>query len=172
VLAVQAACNLDLYEGDVASASRRLEEAWPAIERIGALRLQQLRIELLALRARVALADASRPLDERGRLARTISEDLIKEGAPWAIGVGMLVRAAALYAQGRDASVLASLAAAEEQLAATGMIGWLHVARLRHGLLDGGPGGVARAEAARDLLNDLGAADPDRVAGLLVPWPA
>jgi hypothetical protein len=52
------------------------------------------------------------------------------------------------------------------------MAGWLSVARLRRGELEGGLGGAARAEAARDLLKDLGAAFPDRIAALLVPWPA
>jgi hypothetical protein len=31
---------------------------------------------------------------------------------------------------------------------------------------------MARSEAARDMLRDLGAADPDRVATHMVPWPA
>src|SRR5690606_11768402 len=56
VLAVEAACNIDLYNGDVAAAAARLEEAWPQIDRIGALRSQHLRVELLLLRARTALA--------------------------------------------------------------------------------------------------------------------
>ena len=171
VLAVQAACNIELYRGEAAAAARRLDAAWPDIERIGALRLQQLRIELQLLRARVALADTSRPLDERTRLARTIAEDLVKEGAPWAIGLGLVARAAAQAARGERAAALATLGAAEEQLVACDMIGWLHVARLRRGALEGGPGGAARAAAARDVLADLGAADPDAVASLLAPWP-
>jgi len=30
---------------------------------------------------------------------------------------------------------------------------------------------VARAAAARDALRDLGAADPERVASHMLPWP-
>jgi hypothetical protein len=52
------------------------------------------------------------------------------------------------------------------------MRGLLQVARLRRGRLEGGAGAIARAEAARDLLRDLGAADPDRVAAHMLPWPA
>jgi hypothetical protein len=52
------------------------------------------------------------------------------------------------------------------------MRGLLHIARLRRGGLEGGAGGIARAEAARDMLRDLGAADPDRVAAHLLPWPS
>src|SRR5205814_1045409 len=40
VLAIQAACNIDLYTDNPISASERLEAAWPQLERIGALRMQ------------------------------------------------------------------------------------------------------------------------------------
>jgi hypothetical protein len=170
VQAVQAACNIDLYAGNASGAARRLDEAWPEIERVGALRLQQLRVELLLLRARVALADSSRPIEERARLAYKIADDLVKEAAPWAVALGLLVRASAQALRDDRGSAAATLVVAEDQLAAAGMLGWLHVARLRRGILEGGPGGIARAEAARDLLRDLGAASPDAVAALLVPW--
>jgi serine/threonine protein kinase/tetratricopeptide (TPR) repeat protein len=167
VLAVQAACNIDLYMGKIEEASKRLEDAWPQIDRIGTLRSQHLRVELLLLRARIALAEGKR-LAEAARIA----EELIKEGATWANGCGHLVQAAVQTARDDHDGAIGSLLAAEEDFAATEMLGWLHVARLRRGMLEGGPGGAARAEAARDLLKDLGAAIPDRIANLLVPWPA
>lgn len=167
VLAVQAACNIDLYSDNVADAAKRLDDAWPHIERIGALRSQYLRVELLLLRSRIALADKKR-LGEAARIA----DDLIKEGATWANGIGHVLRAAVQVARGDRNSAIGSLLAAEEDFAATAMTGWLHIARLRRGLLEGGAGGAARAEAARDLLNDLGASVPDRMADLLAPWPA
>ena len=166
VLAVEAACNIDLYTGNIAAAAARLDEAWPAIERIGALRCQQLRVELLVLRARIVLAERKRPAE-----ALKIADELIKEGASWANGIGHVVRAAAQVARGGRDHALGSLLAAEQDFAATDMVAWLQVARLRRGQLEGGPGGAARAEAARDLLTDLGAAFPDRIANLLVPWP-
>jgi tetratricopeptide (TPR) repeat protein/tRNA A-37 threonylcarbamoyl transferase component Bud32 len=167
VLAVEAACNIDLYNGDPAAAARRLDDAWPQIERIGTLRCQQLRVELLLLRARIVLAEGKRPAE-----AAKIADDLIKEGASWANGIGHVVRAASQVARGDHDGAIGSLLAAEQDFIATDMVGWLHVARLRRGQLEGGPGGVARAVAARDLLTDLGAASPERVASLLVPWPA
>jgi hypothetical protein len=118
----------------------------------------------LLLRARVLLAHGKRRVE-----AARIAEELIKEGASWANGIGHLLHAATERDQD---NALVSLLAAEEDFAATEMVGWLHVARLRRGQLEGGPGGAARAEAARDLLKDLGAAFPDRIAALLVPWPA
>jgi hypothetical protein len=52
------------------------------------------------------------------------------------------------------------------------MIGLLHIVRMHRGDIEGGAGGAARAAAARDVLRDLGAVDPDRVAMHMVPWPA
>jgi tetratricopeptide (TPR) repeat protein/tRNA A-37 threonylcarbamoyl transferase component Bud32 len=164
VLWVQAACNCDLYTGHIAEAAKRLEQALPEIDRIGAMRSQSLRVELLLLRARVVLAQGKRKPE-----AARIADELIKEGATWANGIGHLLHAATQ--RDHDAAIV-SLLAAEEDFAASEMAGWLHVARLRRGQLEGGPGGAARAEAARDLLKDMGAAFPDRIATLLVPWPA
>ena len=168
--AVVAQVNIDLYAGQVQVASRRLHDAWPSIEQIGVLRLQQPRIELHLLRARVLLADTTQT--DRLRAARAIADDLLKEGASWASGLGHLVRAA-VYAWSDDPDgALDELLSAEDQLVSAGMLGLLHIARLRRGHLEGGAGGMARAEAARDLLRDLGAADPDRVAAHMLPWPA
>jgi serine/threonine protein kinase/tetratricopeptide (TPR) repeat protein len=168
---ITAAANIDLYVGDAAGARRRLADALPNLERIGVLRLQQPRIELAMLRARIALADLSRPIDERIREARDLAEELGKEGAPWASGLGHLVRASCFASVGAEDPALIELGHAEDQLMAAGMMGFLHVARLRRGRLEGGAGGIARSEAARDFLTDLGAADPDALAVHLIPWP-
>ncbi|HSD90744.1 MAG TPA: AAA family ATPase [Kofleriaceae bacterium] len=172
VLAIQAACNIDLYTNDPAAAADRLDFAWPQFERIGALRMQHLRIELLSLRARIAFSDPRRSIEDRIRTARSYADELIKEAAPWAIALGLLIRASAQAARGTVEAALVTLLAAESHLVETEMMGWLYVARLRRGRLEGGPGGAARAEAARDLLKDLGAANPDQIAALLVPWPS
>jgi len=170
VLAMVAACNVALYTGDAAGAAQLLAERWPELERLGILRFQYLRIELEHLRARVMLSDRSRSADDRGRTAAEISEDLMKEGAPWAIGLGLLVRAASLAIQGSSEAALDVLHAAEEQFVATHMTGWLQLARMRRGVLEGSQGSHARAAAARDALRDSGVLDPERLVDVLVPW--
>jgi tetratricopeptide (TPR) repeat protein/tRNA A-37 threonylcarbamoyl transferase component Bud32 len=170
VQAIVAQVNLELYTGAVAAASRRLAEAWPSIEQIGVLRLQQPRIELQLLRARTLLADPGQP--DRLRAARSIADDMLKEGAGWASGLAHLLRAAVFAWHDDGNAAIDELALAEDDLTACGMRGLLQVARLRRGRLEGGAGAIARAEAARDLLRDLGAADPDRVAAHMLPWPA
>jgi tetratricopeptide (TPR) repeat protein/tRNA A-37 threonylcarbamoyl transferase component Bud32 len=168
VQAVVAQVNIELYTGHAAVASRRLVDAWPSIEQIGVMRLQQPRIELNLLRARTLLADITQP--DRLRAVRSLAEDMLKEGAPWASAIGHLVRAAVLAWNDNDDARI-ELAQAEDDLVASGMFGLLHIARLRRGTLEGGAGGLARAQAARDALRDLGAADPDRVAAHMLPWP-
>jgi tRNA A-37 threonylcarbamoyl transferase component Bud32/tetratricopeptide (TPR) repeat protein len=171
VYVLLARATLEVHLGQHDAAHKRLEAAWPQIDRLGALRLWVLRVDLLVLRARAILGNGARPVDERAKAARAIGEELIKEGGGWAIGVGQLIRAAA-YALHDDAEPAhAALLAAEEQLVGADGAGWLQVARLRRGQLEGGAGGMARAEAARDQLRDLGALQPDATAQLLLPWP-
>lgn len=167
--ALVAAVNIDLYTGDVVTARKRLDEAWPQIERLGVLRLQQPRIELSCLRARILLAD---PRKEGSlREARGIGEDLLKEGAGWAAGLGHLIRASCHAWAGDVETSLSDLDAAEATLTLAGMAGHVQIVRVYRGRLEGGPGPTARAEAARDFLKDLGAMDPDAVAAFLMPWP-
>ncbi|MBA3819769.1 MAG: hypothetical protein H0X17_12810, partial [Deltaproteobacteria bacterium] len=167
-----AGANIALYQGRPEEAARLLAESWPQLDQLGSLRHQQPRIELAMLRARVVLADQSRPIDDRTREARALAESMIKEGAGWSAGLGHLIRAAA-YAWTLDAAAArVELLAAEEQLVAAGMMGLLHIARLRRGRIEGGALGVARAAAAQELLKELGAIDPDRMAAHLVPWPS
>ncbi|HWO25606.1 MAG TPA: AAA family ATPase [Kofleriaceae bacterium] len=171
--AVIAAVHIELYVGDGAAAARRLAEAWGDLERLGCLRLQQLRIELSVLRARAALATlpARNPSEARIRPIRALADDLMKEGAEWASALGHLVRASLHAFRGESAAARAELLAAEALLVGAGMMGLLQIARLRRGLLEGGAGGTARAEAARDMMRELGAVEPESVAALLVPWP-
>jgi hypothetical protein len=41
---------------------------------------------------------------------------------------------------------------------------------MRANRLESGAAAAARAEAARDVLHELGAVHPEEVASLLVPW--
>jgi hypothetical protein len=124
------------------------------------------------LRARTALATLPpNPPEERLRSIRAIGHELIDEGAGWAAALGHLVHAS-VHAFGRDAvRARSELLAAEELLVGSGMMGLLQIARLRRGLVEGGAGGAARADAARDVMRELGAVEPARLAMHLVPWP-
>ncbi len=166
VLAVQAAASLELLRRRRARRADRLAAAWPQIERIGATRLHHLRVELAALRARVALAAGDNP-----RLALAYAGEMVRDGS-WSAALGQLVRAAALVRLRDPAGAKAELVAAAQQLASHNMNGWLQVARLRLGQLEGGQAGTVRAADARAKLIEAGARNPDAFAALLVPWPS
>ncbi|MDX2086209.1 MAG: protein kinase [Kofleriaceae bacterium] len=169
--AVLAAANIDLYTGDAAGAAHRIRDAWSQLDRLGYMRLQQRRLELVNLRARIALADHSRPVGERVREAREHARELIDEGAAWGEALGHLVLAAAHAWEGATQLALATLQTAESQLVGQEMAAHVQIARMYLGRLEGGAGGTARAEASRDSLMEMGASDPDALAAHLVPWP-
>ena len=169
--AVIAAANIDLYTGDAASAGHRIRDAWVQLDKLGLARLQLPRLELTHLRARIALADHRRPVAERLREARVHASTLLDEGAAWAAPLGHLVRAACHAWEGAPAPAKVELETAETQLATHGMAAYVQIVRMLRGWLEGGAGGIARAEAARDSLMELGAWDPDVMAAHLVPWP-
>jgi tetratricopeptide (TPR) repeat protein len=170
-LAVIASCNLAVYTGDAAHASRQLAVAWTQLDRIGLLRQQHMRVELIHLRARVSLSDRTRPDEECAALAFADADELAREAVPWAVGLEQLVRASAHAFLGDADAAIDALRVAEHALAGSTMHGWLHVARMRRGLAEGGQSAFARAAAARDALLDAGVADPEQFAALLVPWP-
>jgi hypothetical protein len=165
-----AATNIDLYTGDAAAAQRRIDVAWDQLDRIGCLRLQQPRVELALLRARTQLAGGGAD-PERQRAAREHANAMLKEGAPWATGLGHLIRASCHAFAGATDAARADLVAAEAHLISTAMLGYLQVARLRRGQIEGGTLGVSRVTAAREILGDLGAARVDAMIRHLLPWP-
>ena len=161
---VMAAAQVDLYRGDAPAAAARLAQAAAQLDRIGIVRFQQARVELAYLRARVAIALGD-------RTAMTHADSLVAEGVPWAVGLGELARAALCALAGDLEGALDALQLAEDAFETAKMSGHGHLVRMRRGLIEGGAIGVARAEAARDALRDLGAVDPDRFGALLMPWP-
>ena len=132
------------------------------------LRVQNIRVEAQHLRARCALAEAKatgdqRLLDIATKAARTIE----RERMPWAIAIAQLVDANVAAVRGDDGAT-AALAAAEQALTAADMHLYAAVARYRRGQL-GGDDGKTIAAAARAELIELGARDPDRIAGMVTP---
>ncbi|HEY4178648.1 MAG TPA: protein kinase [Kofleriaceae bacterium] len=165
--ALMAAANVDLARGEIAAANARLRSAHEKFERLGVDRMQQPRIELAVLRARLALADTPR----RAREARDLSRALASEDVAWARALGQLFGAACAAWDGDVAAATIQLQGAEAELDAAAMVGYVQIARLYRAQIEGGPAGMARAAAARDALSDLGAASPETLARELVPWP-
>ncbi len=164
--------QVDLYRRRGPDAWRRIDDAWPRLRREHVLRVQLIRVEATALRARAALAAAvgasGRGRAELLKITRGLADELIGEGAGWASGLGHLVRGLAAAADDPAAALLA-LAAADDALTAAGMAAWASAARLRRARLEGGATGLARGAAAIDALRDLGVVDPEAYAAMLAP---
>jgi tetratricopeptide (TPR) repeat protein len=165
-----AATNIDLYTRDARAAQRRIDAAWDQLDRIGCLRIQQIRVELALLRARTQLSLGGAD-PEHQRAAREHANAMLKEGAPWASGLGHLIRASCHAFAGNLDAARSDLTAAEEHLISTAMLGYLQIARLRRGQIEGGTLGASRVTAAREILGDLGATAVDTMIQHLVPWP-
>ena len=86
------------------AASRRLDEQWPALERSLPTRIQVLRIEVVQLRARGALAMAARRTDVKSHLAVAEADARQIEGErmAWAEPHASLLRASIAAAKGDD----------------------------------------------------------------------
>jgi hypothetical protein len=169
VYALLAHLNIDLYTGDIAGGWARLNAAWPTLERMFVMRVQNLRIELLATRARLALM-AQPMTDANLKIARQAADELQRETCTWGQGIGLVLGAAVLNASGQAGAALANLQRADTLFAESDMKGWRQIARFRRGQCAGGTAGMAQTEASRDLLSDAGVANVERMVQLMAPW--
>jgi hypothetical protein len=150
--------HADLYEGRVREARQRIELTWPDVRASGLLEHQQLRVTLLDLRARAALA-AGRDVQDVVVLSRRLE----REGVRWAVPIALLLRAgcALRLDDGAGAAWLyaeAAQAADEADLA-------LHaaVARLRKSEISGSDDGAEAWMIGQRVRR------PDRLVALLAP---
>jgi eukaryotic-like serine/threonine-protein kinase len=166
-LHLQSHVQIDLYEGAGRAAHERIEQVWPAFQRSLLRRYRPLRIELLFLRARSALAAVAEGGRDRARLieiARRTARSLGAESLPWAQVIAAAVRAGAAHLDGeRDLPAL--LDAVEAAATAADMHLLAQAARYRRGTWCGGPG----ADEAAAAMRREQIADPEAVVRLLLP---
>jgi serine/threonine protein kinase len=176
VLDAFARIHLHLYTGEYARAYEHIHLRWPAMARSFLLRCQYLRVQLVAVRARAALAVASRlgegKRSERERFLREASRDassLVGEGAPWSVAQGMLVRAGVQHVRGRDDLAHADLVAAAASFTEMEMQLFAAATNMTLGELVGGDEGRAMRVKARAHFEKEGIVDRPRMTAILVP---
>lgn len=164
----------DLYTDDPERARTRLARQARRLDRSRVLRLQVPRIEVLYLRARLALAMAAR---RRGSEARSLLRDAARdaatiadERAPWAMPLAALVEAT-IRAARRDDSAIDLAERAARQLSAADMHLHAAVARFRVGELVGGDRGAALLDGARVAMVERGVKVPERFVAMFAPGP-
>jgi hypothetical protein len=168
--------EVDLYEGDVEAAWRRIVSAWPAFQRSLLRRVQLVLVESCALHARTVLAAvAAGKLSEVDlKLAERDARRIERAGMPWSDPVAQLIRASVAAFRGDSETAIGLLASAESGFETTDAGLYRAAARCRRGELVGGPEGeklVAESEAS---MTGQRVANPLRLRLLLAPgrWEA
>ncbi len=163
---VWASVQIDLYCGDGPSALRQISAHWPTLTRSLLMRVQFIRVAMLGLHARCALASGGRAsLSAAARDASRIE----REHLPWGDSQAHMIRAALATCDGRRDEALAHLRSAGAHFRASDMLLCASVADLRLGQLLGGPDGRVLIDRAEDWLTSQAVHRPDRVADLFAP---
>jgi hypothetical protein len=163
--------QIALYQGEGIAAWERLTGHWPTLARSHLLRVQQVRVFLLHLRARAALAAAADAVDPAPlwRAAERDARRLRRERIAWAEALGQLVRAG--VAMGRhDADAARELL--EDAVGRLETVGLrLHAAAARRRLGKQVPGsqGHRLVEQADAWMKSQNVRRPDRMTALLAP---
>ena len=137
------AVQRDLYVGDGGAAFRRIAAYVPTFAASQCNRIQLLRIEVMYLRARAALAAVNQDASQRPLLAQAKNDarQLQAEGPRWATGLGLIIEGRALAALGLQSEAAARLHEAESTCAAADL--------------------SAHAAAAASRVADIASRDPD-----------
>ncbi len=187
--------GLDLFVGDGGTARLRIDDAWGPLKPSRLLNIQQLKLEALFLRGRAALGailspepapgpgldrdpelarggtdllpDESRLLQEAARAA----DRMEKEKMAWAQPLAGLLRASVFALEGRPDKARSALTAAAVALDGCRMPILAAAARVRLGDLDRERGPGTPADAALDGIAAAGAANPQAIVDLFVPFP-
>jgi hypothetical protein len=171
----QAVGNLDLYAGNQQAAFRRMTEFWPRLARSRLLMNQLIRVVMVELRGRAALAvlRAGETGERSARLltrARSDAGRLERQRRPWASGLAALLRAGVASSSEDDDGTRRHLERGLAYLEQADMA--LHAAAARHrlGRLLGGASGAELIEQAQRYMKAQGVRAPERMVAMLVPW--
>ena len=159
---VLARTHIDLYRGDAAAAAGRVERAMVELRRAFILRIEHVRIVMLHLRARCAIAAGD---------VRAAGRDLAGvegRGMPWADGLARLGRAGAA-ARARPDAAIALLDEAAAAFDTADMALHAAVARRARGRLLGGDEGRALVAAAEAWMAGEGVASAEALSATIAP---
>lgn len=159
----------DVYEGRPEEGWRRIEDAWPSLERSGLLAHGMLRSDAAQLRARVALAAADANPAGAHREAERAARLLERMKRPDATASAAMLRAALLARQGDRNAAMSCLLQAETSYEEARMSLHVAYARRRRGALLGGEDGDALVWSADRALEAAGIRAPERWLELHAP---
>jgi eukaryotic-like serine/threonine-protein kinase len=174
--ALQSNVLVDLYEGDSASAARRVAAARSSLRGSPILRGRLARIAALVTQASASLAAAAASPEPSPHIASALRDAKLLEaegsgGEPmaWPIASAGLIRASAAALRGDTAAARSLLEAAITSFEQASMALDASAARRRLGALVGGSEGRGLIEAADAFMVGQGVVRPDRLAAALAP---
>jgi serine/threonine protein kinase len=167
-MAITGLTHIDLYKGDGPAAWHRLETEWRGLRNALFLHIETIRVELLEMRVRSALAAAATASAPSPwlRAARAYLRLIERVKAPWSRPYALANRAvlAAMHGRRSEAAELLGRAASGFDLAPMRL--YANAARRRQGELLGDRELVSRADS---WMTEQGIRRPERIAAMLVP---
>jgi hypothetical protein len=163
--------QISLYQGEGSTAWEQVTGQWPTLGRSHLLRVQQVRIFLLHLRARAALA-AAPATAEPARLLHAAERDarrLRRERIAWAEALAQLVCAGVAMGRHDAGGARQLLEDAAGRLEAAGLRLHAAAARRRLGERVAGSQGHRLVEQAETWMKGQNIRRPDRMTALLAP---
>ena len=170
-LDVLAQAQIDLYEGHPRAAYARVCDKWEALSKAFLLRVQFIRIKMLELRGRAAIAVgvASNSM-EHLREAVKCASDIESEGTKWGAPLAKVLRAAVIAAAGDPGQAADLLQAAELEFLGERMALHVAIARWRRSELAAEEESKLLRASATSWMQDQAIADMERMAQTIAPW--
>ena len=169
-LGMQAEAQINLYTGESCTGWEKYMKLYPSLEGSLLLRIQNIRIGMLQLRARLALAASASSTDREKLLAAAEADAgrIERENMTWSNGLAELLRAGITASRGDKSEAMAKLAAAATSFDAAEMTLYAIATQYRRGQLLG-TSGRALVEAAEAWMARQQIKNPARMVAMLAP---
>jgi tetratricopeptide (TPR) repeat protein len=166
-----ASAQIELYRGDGAAAWQHIVDQWPAMASSALLHVECVRIFMVHLRARCALAAAAGAADPEPllKIVRQDARKLEREKPSWCRCMPLMLRAALAFREGNVSQAAELLGTAAESADSADMKLFGAAARRRQGLLVGGAEGRALVAVADAFMASQRIQQPGGMMELLVP---
>jgi tRNA A-37 threonylcarbamoyl transferase component Bud32 len=164
--AVLAQTLIHLYQGRGAAAFDHITQQWPHYRSSLLLRIQQVRINIVLLRAASAVAAGAKDFL---RAAEADIRSLVRERMPWSDALVPLMRAGIACTHGDGRQAVPLLQEALERLNAVDMYIFAQAARRRLGQLVGGDEGRQLIGESEAWMANQGIRNPARMTAVFAP---
>jgi tetratricopeptide (TPR) repeat protein len=167
--AVLAQVLIHLYQGNGVAAFEHIQDRWPRYKNSLLLRVQQVRINIMLLRAQSAIAAAITKAKPFLRAAEADARSLRREKMPWSDALVPLILAGVAGVRRDSAKAIGLLREAIDRLHAVDMEIFAQAARRRLGQLLGGEEGRLLIEESEAWMGAQGIRKPARMAAVFAP---